>query len=137
VTDPEFPFVGVIEHTNFEAASAYGGRHILYLSRYLPVDDAWWALSDDEILALAWTHLSRMYPQLERHHLEGFHVWRERWAQPIVEAGYAARLPAQVSPWPGLYVASMAQIYPEDRGTNHAVREGRRIARRMAAELAS
>ena len=36
VNDPGFPFVGVIEHTNFEPASTYAGRHIVYLSRYLP-----------------------------------------------------------------------------------------------------
>jgi hypothetical protein len=27
---------------------------------------------------------------------------------------------------PGLYLASMAQVFPEDRGTNYAIREGRR-----------
>ena len=32
VNDPGFPFVGVIEHTNFEPASTYAGRHIVYLS---------------------------------------------------------------------------------------------------------
>jgi hypothetical protein len=31
----------------------------------------------------------------------------------------------------------MAQIYPEDRGTNYAVREGRKIGREMAAKLAA
>jgi len=36
VNDPGFPFVGVIEHTNFEPASTYAGRHIVYLSKYLP-----------------------------------------------------------------------------------------------------
>jgi protoporphyrinogen oxidase len=38
VNDPGFPFVGVIEHTNFEPAGSYGGRHIVYLSKYLPED---------------------------------------------------------------------------------------------------
>ena len=36
VNDPSFPFVGVIEHTNFESPKTYGGRHIVYLSKYLP-----------------------------------------------------------------------------------------------------
>ena len=34
VNDPGFPFVGVIEHTNFADAADYGDRHIVYLSRY-------------------------------------------------------------------------------------------------------
>ena len=28
----------------------------------------------------------------------------------------------------GLHIASMALIYPEDRGTNYAFRQGRRLA---------
>lgn len=28
----------------------------------------------------------------------------------------------------GLYPVSMAQVYPADRGTNYAVREGKRVA---------
>jgi hypothetical protein len=31
----------------------------------------------------------------------------------------------------------MAQVYPEDRGTNYAIREGRRAARVIAESLAT
>ena len=31
----------------------------------------------------------------------------------------------------------MAQVYPEDRGTNYAIREGRRIAAMLNETLAS
>ena len=34
VNDPSFPFVSVIEHTNFEKPETYNGRHIVYLSKY-------------------------------------------------------------------------------------------------------
>jgi len=33
VNDASFPFVGLIEHTNFEPPDSYGGRHIVYLSK--------------------------------------------------------------------------------------------------------
>src|SRR5262245_10576372 len=39
VNDPSFPFVGIIEHTNFADPAAYGNRHIVYLSRYCSADD--------------------------------------------------------------------------------------------------
>jgi hypothetical protein len=29
----------------------------------------------------------------------------------------------------------MAQIYPEDRGTNYAIREGRRIGQKLAKKI--
>ena len=48
VNDPGFPFVGVIEHTNFDVPENYKGTHIAYLSRYLAVEDPIWGYSDEE-----------------------------------------------------------------------------------------
>jgi protoporphyrinogen oxidase len=50
VNDPAFPFVGVIEHTNFESPEKYGGRHIVYLSKYLPETESYFGISDEEVL---------------------------------------------------------------------------------------
>ena len=128
VNDPGFPYVGVIEHTNFENAASYGGRHIVYLSKYLPETDALYRMTDDQVLQFSVPHLQRMFPAFRRDWVQRFHVWRAPWAQPVVERHYSTLIPPLQGLLPGLYLASMAQIYPEDRGTNHAVREGRRIA---------
>jgi hypothetical protein len=37
---------------------------------------------------------------------------------------------------PGLYLASMSQVYPWDRGTNYAVEIGRRVAGLVHRDLA-
>jgi protoporphyrinogen oxidase len=134
VNDPAFPFVGVIEHTNFQPSGHYGGRHIVYLSRYLPQDDALLGLSDPEVLDYAVPHIARMFPVFDRAWIQRFHVWRADWAQPVVECNYAALIPPEDGPLPGLHLCSMAQIYPEDRGTNYAVRAGRRLAARLLSE---
>ena len=34
ISDPEIPFVAVVEQTNFVPASLYGGKHLVYLSNY-------------------------------------------------------------------------------------------------------
>jgi protoporphyrinogen oxidase len=128
VNDPSFPFVGVIEHTNFESASSYGGRSIIYLSRYLPADDVYFRMDDGAILEHCLPYLRSMFPAFAREWVLNHHVWRARYAQPVVTRGYGATLPAKRSGVGGVYVASMAQIYPEDRGTNFAVREGREAA---------
>lgn len=136
VNDPDFPYVGVIEHTNFEDAASYGGRHIVYLSKYLPETDALYHMTDDEVMAFSLPHLQRMFPAFQRSWVQRFHVWRARWAQPVIERDYSRLIPSSEGPLPGLYLASMAQIYPEDRGTNHAVREGRRMAALVKDRLA-
>lgn len=137
VNDPSFPFVGVIEHTNFEPASSYGGRRLVYLSRYLPTDDPFYRLDDDATLAHCMPYLQTMFPHFERSWIRRHHVWRARHAQPVVRQSYATLIPPRASPVAGVFVASMAQIYPEDRGTNYAVREGRAVAADLATWLAA
>jgi protoporphyrinogen oxidase len=134
VNDPGFPFVAVIEHTNFEPAASYAGRHVLYLSRYLSTSDPVWSMADGEVIRDATHHLQRMFPTFEHRWMLDAHVWRARYAQPIVDRGYRQRLPASRAPVGGVYIASMAQVYPEDRGTNYAIREGRAVARQVIAD---
>ena len=135
VNDPGFPFVGVIEHTNFEPAASYGGRHIAYLSKYLPATDPLYQLADDDLLAFTLKHLRRMFPDFKDESLLAAHVWRADYAQPVVERGYRALIPATETPLPNMFLATMAQIYPEDRGTNFAIAKGRAAARAVAATL--
>lgn len=136
INDPEFPFVGVIEHTNFEPPASYGGRHIVYLSKYLPETESYFNMSDDEALRYTIPHLKRMFPQFDQAWIVKSHVWRARYSQPVVERNYSRLIPSSVTPLQGFYLASMAQVYPEDRGTNYAVREGRRVASLVGDRLA-
>ena len=135
VNDPNFPFVGIIEHTNFEPASSYAGRHIVYLSRYLPDSDPFYRMPDEEAVAHTLEHLRRMFPQLGDERILASHVWRARYAQPVVERGYRRLIPSTQTPLRNLLVASMAQVYPQDRGTNYAVKQGREAAQLMAKAL--
>lgn len=137
VNDPSFPFVGVIEHTNFEPPESYGGRHIVFLSKYLPESDALYQMADEEVLDFAVPHLQRMFPDFQREWVTGHHVWRARFSQPIAEPNYSRLIPAEQTPLENVRIASMAQIYPEDRGTNYAIREGRRVARDLAGSTRS
>lgn len=135
VNDPTFPFVAVIEHTNFEPTGTYDGRHIVYLSRYLPLEDPVYSMPDGLVVDFAVGHLRRMFPRLDPQWVIGAHVWRAPHAQPIVECGYQRMIPDTVTPLKGLFLATMAQVYPEDRGTNYAIRLGRQVASQVAAEL--
>lgn len=136
VNDPGFPFVGVIEHTNFDSPANYDGKHIVFLSRYLPKSDPLWQYGDQEYLAFALGHLQRMFPELKREWIHEFKVWRAEFAQPVTERGYSEYVPGRATPFDNVTISTMAQIYPEDRGTNYAIREGKDVARQLAARLA-
>lgn len=137
VNDPGFPFVAVIEHTNFEPTSSYGGRHIVYLSKYLTEDDPLYRMEQGEAVAFTIEQLRRMFPSLSVGWVLDSHVWKARYSQPIVERGYSGMIPAPRTPINGVWIASMAQIYPEDRGTNYAINQGRAVATAAAGELLS
>ena len=128
VNDQGFPFVGVIEHTNFDSPDNYKGTHIAYLSRYLAVEDPVWHYSDQEFFVFAMKHLKRMFPRLEESWVVDYKVWRAEYAQPVTERNYSNYIPTQSTPFGNAFISTMAQIYPEDRGTNYAIREGRLIA---------
>ncbi|MHB8809408.1 MAG: NAD(P)/FAD-dependent oxidoreductase [Desulfobulbaceae bacterium] len=135
VNDASFPFVGVIEHTNFARPETYGGRHIVYLSKYLPPTDPLYAMNADAFLDYAFPFLQTMFPAMDRNWIQAHHLWRARWSQPVVEKHYSALIPSEDSPMEGLHICSMAQIYPEDRGTNYAIRQGRRLGTRIARRM--
>ncbi len=60
-------------------------------------------------------------------------LFRSTYAQPIPLLNHSRNIPPVQTPIPGLYFASMSQVYPWDRGTNFAVKIGRDTARLMLA----
>lgn len=123
-----FPFLALVEHTNMVDKSHYAGDHLLYLGDYLPADHRYFDLSAEQLADEFVPYLSRFNPAFRREWVTGAWVHAARYAQPVPPVGYAAMIPALQTPIPGLYFASMSQVYPWDRGTNYAVEMGRRVA---------
>jgi protoporphyrinogen oxidase len=123
-----FPFLALVEHTNMVDRSHYGGDHLLYLGDYLPPDHRYFEMSAEELVAEFAPWLERFNPAFDRSWITGAWVHSARYAQPVPPVGYAAMIPDVRTPLPGLYLASMSQVYPWDRGTNYAVELGRRVA---------
>ena len=135
VNDPSFPFVAVIEHTNFEPTSTYGGTHIVYLSKYLTAQEALYQMPDAEAANFAVSALRRMFPDFDSSWVIRSSVWRADFSQPIVQRHHSRLVPGMKTEISNLFLATMGQIYPEDRGTNYAVRSGNEAAEQMALSL--
>lgn len=134
VTDPNFPFVGIIEHTNFEGKENYAGNHLIYLSTYLPTTDKLYQMSDEEIYHFALPHLQRMFPEFDTKNIIRHFVWKAEYAQPIIVQHYPDIIPTCKTPIPNFYLSTMAQVYPQDRGTNYAIHHGKNVAHQMVSE---
>ena len=135
VGDPSMPFGGVIEHTNFIPKERYGGRHVVYISNYVLPDDPRWRLPDAALWAGYLPGLKKINPAFDESWILKKQIGRGEYAQPIVVPNYSRLLPPLQTPVPGLWSACMAQIYPEDRGQNYAIRIGREAADAILATL--
>jgi len=127
--DEGFPFLAMCEHTNFVSPEHFGGDHIIYCGDYLPPGHEYFRLSQDELLARFLPALQRFNPKFDPSWVKQSWLFREVYAQPVPPLNHSRNIPDVRTPIPGLYLASMSQVYPWDRGTNYAVELGRRVAR--------
>jgi protoporphyrinogen oxidase len=128
IADPQVEFVGLIEQTNFVEPDRYGGRRFLYLANYVEPGHELLSLDADELLARYEPSLRRINPGFDCSWVRERWLFREPAAQPIVTVGYERLIPPLQTGVPGLVLANTTQIYPEDRGTNYAVRLGDQAA---------
>jgi len=136
VNEPDAPFLVFIQHTKLVGPENYSGQHVYYLGAYLSPEGKVFNLPDDELATLWFGYLKKMFPAFDAAQISERHTFRFRAAQHIVDTDYAARIPDFKTPLPGVWLSNFSQIFPEDRGTNFAVREGERIAALIQAEAA-
>ncbi len=126
-----FPFLALVEHTNFLSPACFGGDHIVYCGDYLVPEHEYFRMSQEELLDRFLPALSRFNPEFDRSWVKDVWLHRTPYAQPVPPVNHSENIPALNTPIPGLWLASMSQVYPWDRGTNFAVEIGREAAQRI------
>jgi protoporphyrinogen oxidase len=132
VSDAGYPFMVLVEHTNYLPPRDYGGRHLVYLGNYRPMDDPLMSADKDTVLAQFLPALARINPSFRPEWVTESWMFAAPWAQPIVTVDYREHIPPFETPVPGLYQASMFQVYPHDRGQNYSVVLAQELARKLA-----
>jgi protoporphyrinogen oxidase len=123
-----YPFLALVEHTNFVGKEHFGGDHILYMGDYLEPEHEYFRLSQDELLERFLPALKKFNPKFERAWVRKTWLYRTPYAQPVPLVNHSKNIPSIETPVKGVYFASMSQVYPWDRGTNFAVEIGRKAA---------
>jgi len=129
-----FPFLSLVEHTNFVSPEHFGGEHIVYCGDYLDPHHEYFSLSQEVLLDRFLPALKRINPKFTRDWVRESWLFRTGYAQPVPPLNHSRSVPDLKTPLPGLWFASMSQVYPWDRGTNFAVQIARRAAARMLRE---
>lgn len=128
-----YPFLALVEHTNFLSPEYFGGEHIVYIGDYLDPGHEYFSLSPDQLLERFLPVLPRFNPRFQPDWIRKTWLFRTPYAQPVPLVNHSRHIPPIPTPIPGLFFASMSQVYPWDRGTNFAVEIGRRAAGIMLA----
>ncbi len=124
-----YPFLALVEHTNFVPSENYGGDHILYCGDYLENDHEYFKLSQEELLERFMPAFKRINPNFSPEWVRKTWLFKTNYAQPVPLLNHSKNIPSIQTPITGLYFASMSQVYPWDRGTNFAVQIGRQATR--------
>jgi protoporphyrinogen oxidase len=135
--DAGYPFLALVEHTNFIPPEKFGGDHIVYAGDYLEPDHEYFSLTDEQLLGRFMPSFKKFNSAFEPKWIKKTWVFRTSYAQPVPLLNHSRNIPAIETPIPGLYFASMSQVYPWDRGTNFAVEIGRRAARLLLSHSAA
>jgi protoporphyrinogen oxidase len=130
------PFLAAIEHTNFVDASHYNNETILYFAKYVKSGTDEWKQTDEHLVDLALIACRAINPDFSDDWLIRSRVFREEYAQPIAGVNGSRFVPSiHVHGVSRLFHASMAHVYPWDRGTNYALELGERTAHEVLKSL--
>jgi protoporphyrinogen oxidase len=128
--------VGIIEHTNFIPTDRYEGRTIVYLAHYVDREGPAWSATPEELVDAVIPAMRALNPAFARDWIVGVHVNRDPFAQPVPKVGGPMPgLPVDTG-LPGLFHASLAHVYPDDRGVSKALALGARAAQAAETYLA-
>jgi protoporphyrinogen oxidase len=119
--DKELPFTGVIEATNVISPETFGGRHLVYLPKYVTADDPLNDVPNDEVVLRFVNQLKKVFPDLHDHEILHTQVFREPSVQPLQELNYMDRTVGFQTPFPGIYVANTSMIYNSTLNNNAVV----------------
>jgi protoporphyrinogen oxidase len=128
INQEDFPFLAVVEHTNFVDKSHYNGQHLVYVGNYLPRDHVYFSKDADELLEDFLPFLKKINSKFKKSDIIKPYLFKAPFAQPIIPLNYSSIIPDFETPVEGLYLCNIQQVYPWDRGTNYAVELGLQVA---------
>ncbi len=128
IHDLSSPFLVCIQHTRLTGTKMYGGEHLYYLGTYTPHDHPTFTGDEALVTAKFFEGFRKIFPAFDETQITEKHLFHLAHAQHVADVGYPRKIPGMQTPLQGVYLSNFSQIFPEDRGTNFAVRDGKRVA---------
>ncbi len=128
MADEKFPFCGIVDYHNMENVKT---KNVIYISNYLETNSKTYKMDKEELLAEYLPYIKKINKDFNKDDIIEYQVINEQYAQPIIESNYSEKLLKNKLEENGLYICTLPQIYPEDRGVNYAIRSGYKLAEKI------
>jgi protoporphyrinogen oxidase len=135
INEPDFPFVAVVEHTNFIDPQSYANQQLVYVGGYYPQNHRYFKMKKEQIFKEWLPFLQKINPQFNPLSLISYCLFLDQFAQPIIPLHYSKIIPRFKTPIPHVYLANMQMVYPWDRGTNYAIELGKKVASEVSQDV--
>lgn len=135
ILEDNWPFLVMVEHTNFIDKKNYGADRIVYLGNYLPEGHKQLKMTKEQLLNLYAPFIRKINRRFKKNMVKKMFLFREPFAQPVFPINYSKSVPKMKTPIKGIYMANMSMVYPFDRGTNYAVKMGGDVAKMIIKDL--
>ena len=135
VNDKDIPFLVFINHTKLMDKKHYGNKNIYYIAAYLDKNSRYLKLDEKTLQAEWFKALRKMFPTFDKTRVSRAIKVHLKDAQHIVDTKYSNYIPDIKTPINGVYLSNFSQIYPEDRGTNFAIKAGQDVAKMLHNDI--
>lgn len=134
ISEENFSFGGIIEHTNLIPASQYSGNHIVYLSRYFSPQEEIAGMDRKQLEQLMLGDLKKVHQQFNLEDIKDMYFFKSNTAATVCDLNFSKKVPTCKTPLENLYLVNMAHIYPDERSCNNSVRTAAKACRVMGID---
>ncbi|MDO8609455.1 MAG: FAD-dependent oxidoreductase [bacterium] len=130
ICDPKLPMMVIVQHTNFIDKKYYGNNHLAYIAKYVDNDDMLLKMNKEAVIEFYLSHLKTLNSSLQDKQLSILNsfLFKAPFAQPIFDKTFLKNKPEFETPIKNFYMANLDMTYPNDRGTNYAVKLGKDVS---------
>lgn len=121
ITDETVPFTTVIEMTTLVDPVKFGGKHLVYLPKYIPAGHSLFDQEDEEIARTFIDGMKTMFPHINDGDVIAKVVSKARHVTTIPTLNYREHIPSVTTTIPGLYICNSAQIINAALSVNESV----------------
>jgi len=117
----------IVTHTNFIDKANYGNKIITYMFNYVDEDSEIFIKKESNLSVFYIENMQRINPKINKE-IISHNTFFNYYSQPIYDKIFIKNKPNFITPLKNFYIANLDMTYPFDRGTNYAIKIGKKVA---------